>query len=162
MHFETFHTVWNCWPVIYSWHREEGLKVLQYQNLGGGSNSHWPVYVMYLSLFCIGFQNFTHSDPLFLLFWSKFSSKIIKFCKSRRKFHKNVWKLPRFCTISHPYPPFFDLSPNDPLFCKKIVTDGTWFDASVSASSLLYVSGPPGSELCLSLPQILFEVHVCQ
>ena len=32
-----------------------------------------------------------------------------------------VLKLPRFCAILNPMTPFSDLSPNDPLFCKKIV-----------------------------------------
>ena len=54
-----------------------------------GGHSHWPVYVMRLSidhLFCIGctpnaplFYNFTPNDPLFLLFRSKFSGEFIKF-----------------------------------------------------------------------------------
>ena len=132
---------------------------------GGGGHSHWPVCVMRLSidhLFCIActqnapfFHNFTPNDPYFCCFGQKFSaisSNLRKFCKSQRKISLIIVKIARIlCNFTPNDPPFSDLSPNDPLFCKKIVTDSPLIDASVGAPpSFLYVSAPPPGVKCLA------------
>ena len=84
-------------------------------------HSHWLVYVLCLfikPLFCIGlspkaslFLNFTPSEPLVLLFRSRFvswakSSNFETFCKLQRKCQNKTVKIAWILVISDPLPLF--------------------------------------------------------
>ena len=105
-------------------------------HMGGGSLSLVSISnvpVINRPLFCIfyyrmpSFTTLHPMTPYFCFFDQNFPVKSFTF----EKLFKSQWisfvflmfTLPRFCTISHPMTPFFDLSPNGPLFCNKIVTD---------------------------------------
>ena len=86
-----------------------------------------PPFLHRLYTECPLFSQLYTQWPLFLLFRSKFSSDIIKFWKILQiaaKISLKIVKIARIlCNFTPDDPPFSDLSPNDPLFCKKIVTD---------------------------------------
>ena len=104
----------------------------------GGAPIGWLIYVMPLSIdprFYIDlspnaptFHNCIPNDPLFLLFWSKVSCKIIKFRRKKNCiyhceiFPKKVKIAQILCNFTSNHPLFLSVT-QWPLFCKKLVTD---------------------------------------
>ena len=66
----------------------------------------------------------------------------------------------RFCLISHPLSPFFDLLPMTPFFARKLCLIAPWFDASVGAPHFYMWVPPPVVEASLNLVAHKLNIHI--
>ena len=101
--------------------------------------------------FCIEcplITTFHPMTPFFCFFDQNFLAKSSNFEKIvnrsenlKKKKVKIAWS---FCAISHPTT-FLDLSPNDPIFARKLSLIALWFDVSAGALRHFYTWVPPGA-----------------